>query len=196
MRQEEFEIVRALSAKLDDQTLFVLSYQYHTEKDPGDPEGKRNDRAKSRYRMLGRVMRIADMEALSKEMHQDANRMLPWKWPDDPSWDGVILYAKDASNECFSNWLRLKVKKAVPWETALQLFKGMKKDTEKGSPTYGQYVVFTPNAVYETEGYSCSDGSVVDITDREALLSKVGQNVWKEIRMKLVGPQNAKGGRQ
>ena len=32
-------------------------------------------------------------------------------------------------------------------------------------------------------------GDVIDIDDKEALLAHVGQNVWKEIRMKLVGPK-------
>ena len=49
------------------------------------------------------------------------------------------------------------------------------------------YSVFVKNAVYETEGYTCSDGTVLDITDFEALKTKKGQNIWKEIHMKLAG---------
>lgn len=186
------EIIRALSVKLSEDTVFVLTYQYHTEKDPDDPAGKRNLRTASRYRMLGFVDTVENVEKRIQELHTDAFRLKPWKWPDDPSWEGDILYMKDASNEGQSNWLRLKLRKAVGREEGLQLLKGYKKDTKKGSPTFGQYVVFTPNAVYDAKGYTCSDGSTVDADDFDALLQKKGQNVWKEIRMKLVG-QNPAG---
>ena len=66
---------------------------------------------------------------------------------------------------------------------------GFKKDTDKSSRTFGQYVVRNPGAAYDTKGYTCSNGDVIDIDDKEALLAHVGQNVWKEIRMKLVGPK-------
>lgn len=173
--------------------MLALAYQYHTEKDPADPAGKRNLRTASRYRIIGRVESKEDFEKASFGLRSDAKRLLPWKWPDDPSWDGSVLYMKDASNACFSNWLRLRLRKAVPWETALRILAGYRKDTDRRSKTFGEYAVFVPNAVYDTEGYSCSDGSVVSLTDREALASKRGQNVWKEIRMKLVGPRNPDG---
>lgn len=188
MKQTEMEIIRALSVKLSEDTVFVLTYQYHTEKDPDDPSGKRNARAKSRYRMLGRVMKTEDAEKTVQTLHTDAYRTKPWKWPEDPSWDGEILYMKDASNEGRSNWLRLKLRKAVGKEEGLALMKGYKKDTDRTSDTFGKYVVFTPNAVYDVKGYSCSDGSKVDVDDLDSLLGKTGQNVWKEIQMKLVGP--------
>ena len=188
MHADEMEIMRALSAKLDDETLLVLTYQYHTEKDPADPAGRRNDRSKSRYRMLGRVVKRAEMEDMIRGLHSDENRMGPWKWPDDPTWGGKILYMYDSNNEGFSNWLRLKLKKAVSWETALRIMAGYKKDTKalfaKKTPEHEKYVAFNPNAVYETKGYSCSDGTRVDLTDREGLLAKAGQNVWKEIPLK------------
>jgi len=192
MQKDELEIVRAVSIKLDDDLAFVLSYQYHTEKDPDDPAGRRNDRSKSRYRMMGRVMRISAMEKAVSTLHEDANRMLPWKWPDDPSWQGRILYMKDSNNEAFSNWLRLKVKKLVPWDIGMKILAGFKKDLSLPKDKIRKlgaeaYTVFTPNAVYDTEGYTCSDGSTISITDKEALKSKAGQNVWKEIPMKMVG---------
>lgn len=190
MKKEEMEILRAASAKLDPETLFVATYQYHTEKDPGDPAGKRNLRAKSRYRLLGRVEKVADLEAKMAALRADESRLGPWKWPDDPSWDGSILYSKDATNAGRSNWIRLKISKAVSWENMLRLMKGLKKDTDKSSPTFGQYVVETPQAAYDPKGWSCSNGDVIDVDDREALLAHVGQNVWKEIKMKLVGPGN------
>ena len=184
---DEMEILRAASAKLDPETVFVMTYQYHTEKDPDDPNGKKKLRAKSRYRMLGRIEKLQDLEAKMAELRRDENRLSPWKWPDDPSWDGKILYAKDASSAGRSNWIRLKINKALSWDNMLLLRQGCKKDTDKKSRTFGQYVVMTPGAAYDTKGYTCSNGDVIDIDDKEALLAHVGQNVWKEIGMKLVG---------
>lgn len=195
------EIIRALSVKLSEDVLFTVTYQYHTEKSKDDPAGKKNDRTRSRYRMLGRIERIPDIEKKIAELHGDENRLKPWKWPQDPSWDGNILYMKDASSEGRSNWLRLKIRKAVSREEAALLMKGFKKDTDldremkkKGRKPKPEelYTVYTPNAVYDAKGYSCSDGSTVDIDDFDALLSKTGQNVWKEIQMKTTGPGHGK----
>lgn len=182
------EIIRAISVKLDAETVFFLTYQYHTEKSESILSGRKNDRSKSRYRMVGRVMKARDVEELARTLHQDENRLKPWKWPDDPSWDGSVLYMLDASNEGFSRWLRLKLRKAIGREEAAKLMKGYRKDTNRKSKTFGKYVVFTPNAVYDTKGYTCTDGTTVDVDDFDALLTKVGQTVCKEIKMKLVGP--------
>lgn len=188
MQRDEIEIMRAMSAYLDKDTILVLTYQYHTEKDPADPAGQRNDRSKSRYRMLGRIMRKSDMEEAVYRLHKDENAMAPWIWPDDPGWKGKILYMYDSNQKAFSNWLRLKLKKAVDWESALKILRGYKKDSKakfaKNTPESAKYVKLNPNSAYPTEGYSCSDGSTVSLTDREALLGKVNQNVWLEIPLK------------
>ena len=188
MKRDEMEIIRAISVKLDADTVFFLTYQYHTEKSESILSGRKNDRSKSRYRMVGRVMKVRDVEELARALHRDENRLKPWKWPDDPSWGGSVLYMLDASNEGFSRWLRLKLRKAIGREEAARLMKGYRKDTNRKSRTFGKYVVFTPNAVYDTKGYTCTDGTTVDVDDFDALLSKVGQTVCKEIKMKLVGP--------
>lgn len=190
MHVDEIEILRALSAKLDDDTLFVITYQYHTEKDPSDPAGKKNLRTASRYRMLGRVEKLADLEARMADLRKDQCRLSDWKWPDDPSWPGKILYSKDATNAGRSNWIRLKISKAVPWESAVARMRGFKKDVDRKSRTFKQYVVRTPGSEYDMKGYTCSNGDVIDIDDKEALLAHVGQNIYKEIKMKLVGPKD------
>ena len=196
MHKDEMEIIRAISVDLGENLVFCLSYQYHTEKDPNDPEGQRNDKSKSRYRMLGRVDTVENIEKAIQELHRDQNRVNPWKWPDDPSWEGRILYMKDSTNEGYSNWLRLKLRKKITPAEAARVFAGYKKDTKtaaeakrKGAKPRPEelYSVFVKNAVYETEGYTCTDGTVLDITDFEALKTKKGQNVWKEIHMKLAG---------
>ena len=191
MKKDEMEIMRAACLELDPETVFVVTYQYHTEKDPDDPEGKRNLRAASRYRTLGMIARKTDLEALALDANRMENRLRPWKWPNDPSWAGCVLYMKDSSMAGFANWLRLKLKKAIPWEDGIRLLAGYKKDTRKGSPTFGKYCIFNANAVYDLKGYETASGEKIDLDDREALLRHVGENVWKEIRMKLVGWYNA-----
>jgi hypothetical protein len=177
-----------MSAYLDKDTIFVLTYQYHTEKDQTEPSGQKNDRSKSRYRMLGRIMKKADMEEAVYRMHSDENALKPWIWPDDPSWNGRILYMYDSNQKAFSNWLRLKIKKAVDWDSALKILQGYKKDSRarfaKSTPESEKYVRLNPNSAYIVKGYTCSDGDVIDITDRETLLKKVGQNVWFEIPLR------------
>lgn len=189
MMQDEMEILWAASTKLDEDTLFVLTYQYHTEKDPDDPRGRKTIKDRSRYRMLGRIERLPDLEAKMADLRRDENRLSPWKWPGDPGWGGRILYSNDSTNSGRSNWIRLKINKALPWDDFLHLCRGFKKDTDKSSPTYRRFVVPSPSAARDMKGYSCSDGSVVDVDDREALLKLVGQNVVKDIEMKLAGPR-------
>lgn len=204
MHKDEFEILSAVSAKLDEDTVLVFTYQYHTEKDPADPAGQRNDKSKARYRFLGRVMKGEELEALAKELHRDENRTASWRWPGDPSWGGSILYAKDATNEGFSRWLRNKAKKAVPWPEAARILAGWKKDPEaagrrarharnaKRPPAEEVYCVHNPNTAFAlygaSEGLTCSDGTVVDLKDPAELAKKAGQNVWKEIKMKAANP--------
>jgi hypothetical protein len=40
------------------------------------------------------------------------------------------------------------------------------------------------------KGYTCTNGDIIDIDVKEALLAHVGQNVYKEIKMKLCGRQD------
>lgn len=194
MKNDEFEIIRAVSVDLGDGLMFVLSYQYHTELG----ENGKNDRSKSRYRMLGRVERREDWEAKYLDLFKPENRLSPWKWPNDPSWNGSILYMKDSTNAGFSNWIRLKLMKVVPFDVYSRVIRGYKKDVDgvKAAKKAGKklttdeiYSVFNPGSVYETEGYLCDDGTVVDVSDAEALKSKVGQNLVREIHMKLSGPE-------
>jgi hypothetical protein len=190
MKVDEMEILRAISAKLDDDTIFIMTYQYHAEKDPSDPEGKRTLKSASRYRMIGRVEKIKDLEERMINLRSMENRLNPWMWPDDPTWDKNILYSKDASNMGRSNWIRLKINKAISWDNALNLMKGFKKDTDKSSETFGQYVVRNPSSTYELKGYTCSNRDVIDIDDKDALLAHVGQNIYKELRLKTVDNKN------
>ena len=160
MKADEMYILKAVSIKLADGIVFINTLQYHTEK---------GDRSKSRYRWLGRVCRVDDVNAKIAELRTDAQRLEPWKWPNDPSWDGKIYYS-DSDNLHQANWLRLKLMKTVDWDTGLKILNGWDKKS-------GDYNL---SKKYDTESYTTEAGELVDITDKDALAKLVGQNVWKE----------------
>ena len=60
MKADEMVILKAVSFKLDDEKMCIVTYQYHVERGPDD----KVLRAKSRYRWLARVLNIADAREL------------------------------------------------------------------------------------------------------------------------------------
>lgn len=160
IKTDEMALLKAVSIKLDDNTMFVMTLQYHTEK---------GDRSKSRYRWLGRVCRIQDVQAKITEYKQNENKLNPWIWPNDPSWDGKILYT-DSDCSHAASWLRSKLKKAVDWDTGVKIMNGWDKKKDE---------YFTAKK-YDTEDFNTEDGTTISILDKDALLARVGQNIWKE----------------
>ena len=176
IKTDEMAILKAVSIKLDDETVFINTLQYHTEK--GDRDGQlRCDRSKSRYRWLGRVCKIADVRAKIAEFKQDANKLLPWMWPNDPSWNGKILYT-DSDQTHAGSWLRSKLNKMVDWDLGVKLLDGYDKKHDE----------YSVAKKYDTENYMTEDGTPISIKDKTALLARVGQNVWKEMVKKAKTP--------
>lgn len=169
MRPDEMSILKAVSIKLDDETVFINTLQYHTEK---------GDRSKSRYRWLGRVQKIDVIKSKITELRQDANRLNPWKWPDDPSWDGKIMYT-DSDNLHASMWLRSKLMKVVDWDLGQKLLNGYDK----------KHNSYNESKKYDMTAYNTASGTV-DLTDKEALKKLVGQNLWKEVVKKVKSVDN------
>ena len=174
LKSDEMGILKGLAIKLDDTTALIVTMQYHTEKN----ERGKTDRSKSRYRWLARVQQIETINEAIKNMKSDANRLNPWKWPNDPSWDGQIVYT-DSGNLAGANWLRMKMKKLVDWDLGQKMLNGWKRTLEaKGEDPYNL------KAKYDIEGYQAEDGTIVNLDDKEALLKLVGQNLVKEQQMK------------
>lgn len=179
LKSDEMGILKGTAVKLDDNTVLLVTMQYHTERDPAT---SKLDRSKSRYRWLARVDTEANFRAMIADMKQDANRLNPWKWPNDPSWEGSIVYT-DSGNLVGSRWYTMKLKKMVDWETGLKIFNGFKPNLEaKGQDPYNA------KAKYDTEAYVATDGTTVNLTDKDALLAHVGQNLVKEQVMKSKTP--------
>lgn len=160
IKTDEMALLKAVSIKLDDNTMFVMTLQYHTEK---------GDRSKSRYRWLGRVCRIQDVQDKIVEYKTNENKLNPWMWPNDPSWDGKILYT-DSDCAHAAAWLRSKLNKAVDWDTGVKIMNGWDKKKDE---------YFTAKK-YDTEDFNTEDGASISILDKDALLARVGQNIWKE----------------
>lgn len=179
LKSDEMGILKGTAVKLDDNTILLVTMQYHTER---DPQTGKVDRSKSRYRWLARVDTTANFQTMAAEMKQDANRLNPWRWPDDPSWTGSIVYT-DSGNLIGSRWYTMKLKKAVDWDTGLKIFNGFKPALEaKGQDPYNA------KAKYDVDGYTLPDGTTISLTDKEALLAHVGQNLVKEQTMKSKTP--------
>lgn len=166
MKKDEMSILKAASIKLSDEVAFIVTFQYHTEK---NAEG-RGDRSKSRYRWLGRVVNIADVRQEIMALMRDDVRLNPYRWPNDPSWNGSVCWGKDAGNMKAASWLNMKIKKLLPWEKGLMKLGGWENSKQE----------YNLNAVYDLTGFQTSSGATIAINDREALLQHVGENIFKE----------------
>lgn len=171
MPKDVFMILKAVTFKLDAETACIATYQYHTEKD----DSGKTIRAKSGYRWLARVFKIADAQAEVERLNEDKNRLERWVWPDDPTWDKYICIGSDSNNAKFSSWLKCRLKKMVDWDLGQKLLNGWSKCDQD----------YNLNAKYDTDGYTAPDGTTVSLADREALLKLVGKNLWKDLPRNL-----------
>lgn len=171
MKSDEMQILKCVSMKLDDDTVAIVTYQYHTEK---NPETGKNDRSKSRYRWLTRVCKIADAKAAIQHMLQDDVRLTPWKWPDDPSWDGKI-FTDDSTMKRGADWLAMKLKKMLPFDDAQKQLNGWQKNKND----------YNKGAAYVLDGYTATNGDTgISLKDKDTLLKYVGQNLWIDTFLK------------
>lgn len=167
MLKDEITILKSLMVSLDNDTAMLVTFQYHTETN----EYSKVDRSKSKYRYMVRVFKIEDLVKKIAWMREDANRLNKFKWPDDP-WPWYIC-AGYPENWRVADWLACKLKKIKKWKDGQQLLAGFKPATAK------QTAHFNDKAKYELNGYLDKDGNEVSITDRNALLKHVGQNLIK-----------------
>lgn len=167
IKQNEMAILKAVTIKLDDNTRLIATLQYHTERD----DAGKIIHAKSRYRWLARVDTVENINKCIAEYKLDENKLKPWRWPNDPSWDGEILYDKSTTLGSAAKWLRLRLKKEVDYDFGIKCLDGWQK-------TKNAYNV---TAAYDTEDYIATDGSTVSLKDKAALLSRVGQNFVKNV---------------
>ena len=76
-KPNEVTILKAQSVKLDNDTVLVLTYMYHT----ADKEARKAGTDKSFYRYEGRIAKIADLKSEIHDLMQDAVALKPYVWP-------------------------------------------------------------------------------------------------------------------
>lgn len=174
-KPNEIAILKAASVKLDNDTLMILAYMYHTV----DKESKRNG-AKSFYRYEGRVVKISDLKAEVKDLIQDSKCLADWKWPSkakdwDPNW--FIGYNRENNNKRAAKWYMSKISKAMSWPDFMTLATTGAKKTAKGIKT-------SVGATYELDDYIDEDGNTFTIDTPENMCKLVGKCFTKKITLK------------
>ena len=143
-------ILKAVSIKVDPDTIAILSFMYHTEVDPLDPAGKRKDRSKSQYRFEGRKVKVSDLQAEIAKMKADPDA--PWAWPNLPDW--TASYDGEAKNSRGAKWLADRIKKAKDLDTGFKILNGWKASSND----------YKNSRKYELTGYTLPDGKTLDLT--------------------------------
>lgn len=172
MLKDEMSVIKSVMVEIDPDTVVLVTDQYHTEK---NDLGK-VDRSKSEYRWLARVMTKAEVKKMIDWCYADENRLNRWRWPNDKS--KFYVAPADSQNSKVGNWLENKLKKIRTWDYGMKVFKGWETQTAKRQEGYN------PAAAYVVDGYVADNGDIVSITDREALLKHVGQNLLAPHLMK------------
>jgi len=167
IKSDEMCLLKAASIKLADDIGLIYTLQYHTEK---------GDRSKSKYRWLGRVVKISELKNEVIEFKKPENRMNPWMWWNDPTWTGKIL-SKDSTLGAAADFFRMKLKKMQSWEDGLKTLNGYnkKKSLEE------KVEVYEDVKMYDTEDVNVEGGGTVSLKDREALLKLVNKNLYKDV---------------
>lgn len=143
-------ILKAVSMKVDPDTIAIVSFMYHTEVDPLDPVGKRKDRSKSQYRFEGRKVKIADLQAEITQMKAAPDA--PWAWPNLTGW--TAAYDSEAKNSRGAKWLADRIKKAKDLDTGFKILNGWKASSND----------YKNSRKYELQGYKLPDGTSFDLT--------------------------------
>lgn len=155
-KSNEMAILKAVSVKLDPDTVLLLTFMYHTERQTGssvilNANGKAPiDRTKSQYRYEGRIAKIKDIEAEIADAK--AHPTDPWLWPGLNGWQISGTPASNRKDE--ARWLALKLKKAVDWSTAQKIFAGWKKSSND----------YKDSRKYDLVGYTLPDGKAFELT--------------------------------
>ena len=162
----EITLMKGVSAKLDADTIFTLGYFVHTEPKARD---------KSEYVYVGRIDKVADLEAEIAEMNKDENKLAKWTWKGLPNYQSIVYDVSD-TNARGAKWLKTRMNKAVDWETFCKIVDGWKANKNE----------YSPNAKYVSENYMSDDGTEIgNIKESQAILiSKVGQSITHRCPLK------------
>lgn len=164
MLNDEATVLKSVMIRVNPEVAMLVTRQYHTEKD-----GKKIIRSQSRYRWIARVFKTDDLVKAIKSMREDANRLNKFRWPDDP-WPWYIA-CPYPENSTIADWLCVKLRKIKTWEDGQKVLAGWKNKTKN------QDAGFYENSAYKIDGYLDKDGKEVSLSDIDAVLAHVNQNL-------------------
>lgn len=174
-KPDEISILKAASAKLDDDNMLILAMMFHTVSKDEKKLGK-----KSYYTFEGRVVNIDSLKQEIYEMKSDAKRLDKWRWPTkNQLWPDnyYICYDGNNTNARGAKWLQDRISKCLTWNAFMDLAKNGLKQTARGPKS-------SPSAKYDLDGYSTSAGLQFSIDKPETLLA-LGQTTFtKKIMLK------------
>ena len=179
LKHKEIAISKAVSVRLDDQTIAIIAHVYHTADKAAHPDDR------SWYKYVGRVVRVDELEAEIATKSSDAERLKTWKWA-CPAWPDDMFVGYDNSNQQSkeARWLQMRLKKALDWDSYVKLVRdGIRRIAKSNAEK--QF----PSAAYETEAYQDSEGNSFSILDLNALTSHLGKVFWKDCVMKRDMPK-------
>ena len=179
MLKDEMSVVKAASMALDDNTILIVTEQYHTE--TGDL-GK-VDRSKSFYKWVACIKKIDDLKKKIAWYLDDSRRLERGSWIDNKL-GYYFCVGLGAENYRIGEWFTTKLKKMKSWEDGQKILNGWETKTEKRAEGYN------PGAKYVIDGYVCDNGETISLTDKEALLKHVGETIVAPHIMKSKLPTN------
>lgn len=147
-KEKHLRILKSLSVKLSETKTFILTYMYYTDKMNKD---------NNQYRYEGLVVDNAELEGKIRKMESEPN--LPWHWGNNIPDSFVMLYHNDTNREGAS-FLKGRLKKAL---TSFDEF--LEKANEN------------PVKRYPLTDYEVSDGTKIDLKDKELLLRLYGKTI-------------------
>jgi len=147
-KEKHFRILKSLSVKLNESKTFILTYMYYVDKMNKD---------NNQYRYEGIVVDNEEFEAKIRKMESEPN--LPWRWGYNIPNDFVMLYHNDTNREGAA-FLKGRLNKALS-----DFDEFLAKANEN------------PVKRYPLSGYETKDGTMIDINDKDVLLSLYGTPV-------------------
>lgn len=167
MLKDEIQIIKAVLMEVDDDTVALVTEQYHTEVD--ETTGK-TDRSKSMYRWVARAWKKDDYKDMVRRLMDDSRRLERGRWPDDKL-DYFLCVGNGSENSRIASFFDQKLKKLRTWEYGQKVLQGWQTKTAKRDEGYN------PGSKYVVDGYVGPNGKKYSITDKATFLNNIGVNL-------------------
>lgn len=178
MKPNEITVLKAVSTRLDSDTLLIMAYMYHS-----DP----SDRRASQYRTEARIVKESTLRDEIARLESDAKRTIPYRWPTIEKFD--LLMDDSTTGAKAAAWHKMRIKKALEWPKFLKVLEGFRITAGKLSKTANENAKWD---VAEFRKQGDSSGRLFEMTDREGLLA-LGECCLSHIRASKRFPSSTAG---